>query len=102
MPLGYGPATIDHVEPFQCSADGLLPAPVMMLPTAKQLEAVGQETPFNPPFGGPAGLGLGVTVHAGAALAGAAVALTAPATSAAVATSLTSREPLGRNACRKP
>jgi hypothetical protein len=62
-PAGFGLATIDHAEPFQCSMS-VLAGPRPATPTAKQLVALGHATENRPGDGDPLGLGLATIDHA--------------------------------------
>jgi len=64
-PATAGPATLDHVVPFQRSANALSTNdPLIDAPTARQLVVVAQDTPAMMEARGPEGVGIDMIDHA--------------------------------------
>ena len=63
-PLGAAAAPTAQIVPSHCSSNVEVPVDVLTAPTAKQTDAEGQATPSNSLNVEPAGVGLGVIVHA--------------------------------------
>ena len=76
--LGFGLATTVQLAPLHRSMN----VPLEPSPTAKQSDAVADDTAASPALGGPGGLTLGTTNHRGAALDAVEAVASSPVTSA--------------------